>query len=503
MNIKEYEDKVRGCWLGKNVGGTLGAPLEGHRGVFDITYYTHDITEGPLPNDDLDLQLVWLNAAEKYGRNVNSEILGEYWLSYVVADWSEYGAGKNNLAMGLLPPLSGRYNNHNKDSCGCFIRSELWACLAPGHPDIAVEYAYEDAIVDHADEGVYAEIFCAAVESAAFVESDTRKLINIGLSYIPEDCAIALAVNTAVECYDGGKDWKAARKKILQTVPGSFGMFFGYEDREPEPDVPVGELGYDAPSNIGIMIIGWLYGEGDFSKSLCIAANCGEDADCTAATLGAIFGIIMGAKNIPEKWLSPLGDNIKIGSVDNTSSAVWIPDTISNLTERVCNLMPVFLLYYSDILSEDGPSIRMSSGEQLMAQSRKVGVYDSITFREKLEERKYGVKRQSMAFDVIVKYMDGIHVKPEEEKKISLTIINKIHRQQWVTAKWHLPEEWSVSPCEETAICLDQEHGGTAVNHAEFIITPHAIKHGKNELILELKSNGRVSTMFIPITLFA
>ena len=57
---------------------------------------------------------------------VDAEILGEYWLSYIVADWSEYGAGKNNLRYGLVPPISGWYRNHNKDSCGCFIRSEIW-----------------------------------------------------------------------------------------------------------------------------------------------------------------------------------------------------------------------------------------------------------------------------------------------------------------------------------------------------------------------------------------
>ena len=96
-------DKVRACWLGKNIGGTLGAPFECIRGVYDISYYTHDLSLGVLPNDDLDLQLVWLNAAEEYGKNVNAEILGEYWISYVTADWSEYGAGKINMRYGLMP----------------------------------------------------------------------------------------------------------------------------------------------------------------------------------------------------------------------------------------------------------------------------------------------------------------------------------------------------------------------------------------------------------------
>ena len=35
LNFDNYLDKMRGCWNGKNIGGTLGAPFEGMRGVFD------------------------------------------------------------------------------------------------------------------------------------------------------------------------------------------------------------------------------------------------------------------------------------------------------------------------------------------------------------------------------------------------------------------------------------------------------------------------------------
>ena len=36
MNRKILRDKILGCFNGKNVGGTLGAPLEGKNGFFDI-----------------------------------------------------------------------------------------------------------------------------------------------------------------------------------------------------------------------------------------------------------------------------------------------------------------------------------------------------------------------------------------------------------------------------------------------------------------------------------
>ena len=162
LSFHEYLDKMRGCWNGKNIGGTLGTPFEGMRGLFDIQYYSQPLDK-PLPNDDLDLQLVWLNAVEKYGRNINRELLGEYWLSFIYPDCAEYGAGKNNLRAGLVPPLSGYVGNHYRNSNGSWILTEIWACLCPGHPELAVKYAYEDAIIDHSYEGVYAAVFLAAI----------------------------------------------------------------------------------------------------------------------------------------------------------------------------------------------------------------------------------------------------------------------------------------------------------------------------------------------------
>jgi ADP-ribosylglycohydrolase len=231
LSKREYMDKMRGCWLGKSIGGTLGAPFEPTRGAFDIDYYTVDLSSGMLPNDDLDLQLVWLNAAERFKTEVNAGILADYWMLGIVPNWAEYGVAKSNLRFGITASASGKYNNRFKDSNGAWIRSEIWACLAPGHPEIAVKYAFEDACVDHADEGVYGEIFIAAIESAAFVESDKFELIDIGLSYIPKNCACARAVRRVIELYRSGLDWKETRYQLMRDFPGSFGaQWHGVEE---------------------------------------------------------------------------------------------------------------------------------------------------------------------------------------------------------------------------------------------------------------------------------
>lgn len=499
LSFKEYRDKVKACFLGKNIGGTLGAPFECIRGVYDIDYYTHDLSLGVLPNDDLDLQLVWLNAAEQYGRGVDAEILGEYWLSYIVADWSEYGAGKNNLRYGLVPPISGWYRNHNKDSCGCFIRSEIWACLAPGHPEIAVRYAYEDAICDHAGEGMYGEIFCAALQSAAFVEKDMHALIDAALSYIPKDCAVAGAVRAALECHEKGMDWKAARKAILQKFPGSFGMLHGYRDQEPEEDVPVGNLGYDAPSNIGIMALGWVYGEGDFSRSICIAAGCCEDGDCTAGTLGALLGIIGGTAAIDEKWLQPIGDEIKTVSIDRTKACLDVPETVSALTARIIRLMPTFLQGHFD-LDETG-AIAFHPVECIANAVTKTGVFDREDFSREISVSPVCVRRSNCLMDIRIEYDGELDIREGQTKAFHVKAKNRLHSQQWLECRLHLPEGWSGDPSDTICVNLNQTHGGSSITEFDFAVTPQAPVRGRTDILLEIRSNGRLHRMYVALPL--
>ena len=156
LNKNEYLDKLHACWLGKNIGGTMGAPYEGTRHALDIQGFITKSGE-PMPNDDLDLQLVWLCAMEDIGADrLNANVLSEYWLDWIPPHWNEYGICKTNLRLGLLPPMSGEVDNEKwKTSNGAWIRSEIWASLAPGAPDVAVKYAVMDAMVDHGvSEGV-------------------------------------------------------------------------------------------------------------------------------------------------------------------------------------------------------------------------------------------------------------------------------------------------------------------------------------------------------------
>jgi hypothetical protein len=195
-----FADKLRGCWIGKNCGGTFGTPLEeawGRAEPFDVWWYP-ELQEGGLPNDDLEMQLIWLVALEEVGPGLKARDLARFWLDHIGYNFDEYGLSKTNLRLGLEPPVSGAFNNWFVDCMGSPIRSEIWACVAPGLPRLAVALSYEDAICDHAGgEGVYGELFNAAFQSAAFVLDDREQLLDIALSYVPEDSATARAVGAA------------------------------------------------------------------------------------------------------------------------------------------------------------------------------------------------------------------------------------------------------------------------------------------------------------------
>ena len=507
LSVKEYKEKMLGCWMGKNIGGVLGAPFEGLRQINNVDYYIQDLHGAPPANDDLDLQLVWLNAVEEYGNKVNAGILGEYWLSFIIPDWVEYGAGKNNLRMGLLPPISGYLDNAYRDSDGCFIRSEIWACLAPGNPDIAVRYAYEDGIVDHAGEGVYGELFCAAIQSSAFVENDMERLVKIGLSYIPEDCDVAKAVYVAMNAYKSGKTWQQARVDVLTAVPGTFGVQ-SCQMKDIPNDVPVGKPGYDTPSNIGIMMIGWLYGEGDFGKSICIANNCGEDTDCTAATLGAILGIAGGLTAIPQKWIAPIGDKITTCCINMLNGGISIPSTVTELTDRLLRVTPLFLgPKMCDILCDSGYTINVKSADDLFCKNEEQyirgingqGKPTKPTIKD-LIKSPYIVRHTFSTFNVDVDYESEPYIELNEDKKIKLILSSNKNNQnhQWVTIKWYTQDGVEISPAYQSFFLKS-----TYLEKTEIEYTIHMLDLNKEkvELIADISVNGRHTNGLVKIIL--
>lgn len=495
LSLDDYRSKLLGCWMGKNVGGTLGAPFEWKRQVNDVSFYTQELGGRPLPNDDLDLQLVWLAALEDKGIDLNARTLAEYWLLYITPHWMEYGNAKMNLRAGLIPPLSGSENNPFRDSCGAFIRSEIWACIAPGCPDIAVRYAYEDAIVDHGHgEGLYAELFFAALQSAAFVERDPGRLIRIGLSYIPVECAVSQAVRYSIELHGDGKSWLEARDEILVRFRGHYMEYAGISDEDKAKGFADGPVGFDAPSNAAIVILAWLYGDGDFGQSLCIAVNCGEDTDCTAATLGSIFGIIGGIDAIPSEWTKPIGRSIQTMCLNLGELGGRIPATIDELSARVERIAQQVILRFGHsagvALSETSPTDLSGLDEsRLLARPDQLSVY----------ARSPGPVYRFDFWEAAVEYADGPYVKSGIPARVVLTIVNTGNIAQSVNIRWYLPDaSWEISPSPFGKLFVGGFGGSRRL---EFVLCGQTGIAPTVRFVVELTQEGKHTVMLIPVVL--
>ena len=482
LNFDSYKDKVYACWIGKNIGGTMGGPYEGKRALLDVKGFS--TPEGVvLPNDDLDLQLVWLLAVERLGpKAVNTAVLGEFWLSYIVPHWNEYGIGKVNLQRGLMPPLSGDYQNDWKHSNGAWIRTEVWACMAPGCPDIAAKYAMEDAKVDHGSgEGTFAAAFVAAMQSAAFVIKDLRTCIEVGLSKIPEDCRMADSIRTVLACYDEGKTAVEARNIIL------------------ERNMDIGNGWFEAPSNVSYAVIGLLWGEGDFKKSMILAINCGDDTDCTAATVGATMGILGGNATIPEDWKKYIGDDIITISINLGSRGRRVPKTCTELSERVIAQAP-FMLFANET------GVSFTEGESNIPEN----VVERFVSNKEYKAILDTVKPNSMTFEAAfikatVSFDGDPEIAPMGEKKIHITFINdyRVYDDNLynLTLRWWLPEGFSVEGCRKGITLMHKNAHQTASYDLDLVIKAGENVDAVNRCVLEVTADGRVTPLYVPIVL--
>ncbi len=313
LDSETIRRKILGCWRGKAVGGTLGQTFEGLSGPLDARFYVPVPTE-MVPNDDLDLQVVHACVlAEMDVPRVDRHVLADAWRRHVDFPWNEYGVAMRNQAEGIRPPHTGSFDNWFTCGEGAAIRSEIWACLAPGNPDLAAAYAFEDACFDHAGDGIVAAQFLARLQSAAFVESDPDALLDIALAGIPADSGIAAVVSDTRRWVAEVEDWRDVQAKIMAE--------YGRQDFT------------DVRPNTGFVVLGWLMGE-DFSERIRITNNCGEDCDSSTASIGALLGIL-DPEAIGDEWLAPIGDDLVL---NEEIRGLVAPATIAEFTDLVVSL---------------------------------------------------------------------------------------------------------------------------------------------------------------------
>lgn len=210
----DYYQRLYAGVLGKLIGVYLGRPFEGWRyqEIVDwlghVDYYVHDKFDRPLvvADDDVAGTFTFIRALEDYGLadTLTAEHIGQCWLNYIIDKrtilwWGGNGNSTEqtawlNLKKGIPAPLSGAASTNGKiiaEQIGSQIFIDGWALVAPGQPALAASLAQKAASVSHDGEAVWAAMLWAAMEAQAFVCDDIQQLLEVGLSFIPEECEIA------------------------------------------------------------------------------------------------------------------------------------------------------------------------------------------------------------------------------------------------------------------------------------------------------------------------
>lgn len=322
------ESKIHGAWLGRICGCLLGKTVEGIRtdelipflketGNYPLhRYILHsdlnddiikkykfgfanscyaDKVDGMPPDDDTNYVVLAQQIVEKYGRDFTPCDVSRAWLAlqgknaYCTAERVAYC----NFVKGFEPPESAEYKNPYREWIGAQIRGDYFGYINPANPELAAEMAFRDASISHVKNGIYGEMFVAAMIAVAACTNNVKDIIRGGLSQIPYTSRFYEAVEGLINGFENG----VGGKEVFDDIHARY-------DENDSHDW------CHTISNAMIVTASLLYGEGDFGKSVCMAVETGFDTDCNGATVGSVLGMANGVESIDDSWKAPINNTL-------------------------------------------------------------------------------------------------------------------------------------------------------------------------------------------------
>ena len=341
----ELLDRLHGAWIGRATGCALGKPVEGMGmgrrdgapcGRRDIKRYLEGRGDWPLrdfisgrdngdglsqklwcpasqrehiaymeADDDIHYSLIGLGVIERHGPDFRWQDVARYWLQHLpyeaictsetqaILNYMNRSARMNGPAglSAATPAYTRHHRNPFREWIGAQIRADGWAFCCAGKPELAAEFAYRDACWTHERNGIYGEMLFAAMQAAAFVESDPHRLVEIGLSEIPEHCRLAIDVRWLRDQLATSTDWESCMERI---------------DARYRKMSAVHTI-----NNALVCIMALFYGRMDTVESTTISVMAGLDTDCNGATVGSIVGASAGKSRFRNDLAARLNDTIK------------------------------------------------------------------------------------------------------------------------------------------------------------------------------------------------
>lgn len=304
LTREQLKDKIMGGWAGQTIGVTFGGPYEFRfQGAFipdyqPLHWYDGYLKQTMLNNpglyDDLYMDLTFVDVFEKFGLTAPIDSFANAYARAGYALWHANQAGRYNILHRIPAPASGHWlNNPHADCIDYQIEADFAGLMSPAMPNVASKISDKIGHIMNYGDGWYGGVYVGAMYALAFVSEDISFIVSEALKTIPPQSEFYQCIRDVIAWHqqypdDWKQTWFEVEKKWASDVGCPEGVFRSFN--------------IDAKVNAAYVVMGLLYGAGDFTKTLEIATRTGQDADCNPSSAGGILGTIIGYGNIPAYW---------------------------------------------------------------------------------------------------------------------------------------------------------------------------------------------------------
>ncbi len=306
----ELLNKIKGAWAAQTIGVTFGSPIEfQYNGTMVQDYQKIEWYDGYLKDtydnepgfyDDIYMDLTFVQVFEDEGLDAPVESFAKAYAYQEYFLWFANQQSRYNVQNGIMPPESGHWlNNPCADDIDFQIEADFAGIMTPGMINAGVEICDKIGHIMNYGDGYYGGVYVSAMYSLAYISDDIEYIVEEALKVIPKNSNFYKIIADVIKWHKKDPiDWKATwfktHRKWSEDIGSPIGVFAPFN--------------IDAKINAAWVVMGLLYGDGDFTRTFEIATRCGDDADCNPATAGGILGAVKGYEGIPDYWKLGLSD---------------------------------------------------------------------------------------------------------------------------------------------------------------------------------------------------
>ncbi|AHM63172.1 ADP-ribosylation/Crystallin J1 [Flammeovirgaceae bacterium 311] len=306
----ELQDKIKGGWAGQTIGVTFGGPTEFRfQGTFiqdyqPIVWYDGYLKETMLGwrdlYDDIYMDMTFVDIIDRVGYDAPVDSFANAFATAGYNLWHANQAARYNILNGIKAPASGHWlNNPHADDIDYQIEADYSGLMNPGMPNSASALNDKIGHIMNYGDGWYGGVYVGAMYSLAFTSDDVNYVVTEALKTIPEQSQFYQCINDVINWHQQyPNDWKQAWMEIERKWAADIGC----------PDGVFHPFNIDAKVNAAYIVLGLLYGNGDYTKTLEISTRAGQDSDCNPSSAGGILGTMMGYSQIPAFWKMGLAE---------------------------------------------------------------------------------------------------------------------------------------------------------------------------------------------------